>query len=255
MSKIPNINKIFKNKKGYFVDKKLGKGEFGVVYKVCLENNRNCEYALKVQNVNKSRYKDIEKEHELHKLFYKAKLSPKFVESKTIKKNNKYIDYSLIERIDGILEDYIQPFTTKEQLDMIVSSIIRLCNSMCKFKLTHGDMHSGNIAYVLNVHKRRIDFKLIDFGWSMKGKCNPQLELLQFLRTLHMSKYKCPKGLTVKEQRYAKKSYNDNIKYLENSIYNIYKKKYNNSLKNNRRSWQKQHEKLMDEYVEEYDSQ
>ena len=239
--------------KHYFIDKKLGEGAFGQVFKVCSTNMKNsCEFVLKKQLVNDLSH--IQSEDKMHSIFSKFKLSPKLYDTLIMKEGKKQYAYSLMERVDGVVENLITSHTSKKQLDAIAESIFQLIQKLCLHNLIHGDLHSGNIGYIVNTNKRQLDLKLIDFGWSSKGTCFPELEIVQFLRTLYMTEHKAPKNLSPFEKKYAKKAFDENIKYLEQVIYAVYKDTYNKNLKNSRRAWQKRYDELMDEYVNEYDS-
>jgi len=248
MTKI-KVEDVLSGKK-YHIDKKLGEGAFGAVYRVCSNDVKNCEYVLKKQLVKD--IKHIENEEKMHKMFSKHKLSPSFYDSITIKEGKKNYAYCLMERVDGVVEQLITPHTTEKQLLSIATALFELIDKMCKYKLIHGDLHSGNIGYIVDTNKQRLHMKLIDFGWSSRGKCNPQLELLQFLRTLHMTTYKPPKELSRIEKKYAKESFNKNIEFLEQIIYKIYTTIYDTNLKNSRRDWESKYNKMMDDYADSF---
>jgi predicted unusual protein kinase regulating ubiquinone biosynthesis (AarF/ABC1/UbiB family) len=87
-------------------------------------------------------------------------------------------------------------------LDNILETVELILDKMCEKNLIHGDLHWGNIGFqdmysqsrsVLanfsiisnnNSITHHVAPLLIDFGFSKRGSCKPDIELAQLIRTL-----------------------------------------------------------------------
>ena len=104
----------------------------------------------------------------------------------------------------GVFQDWLEKRQPQEILDLMLKSVDLILADMCANNFVHGDFHWGNIAFqntslestVRKSAKFTIMDKqgnpvmisplLIDFGWASKGKCRPDFEILQLLRTLQI---------------------------------------------------------------------
>jgi len=100
--------------------------------------------------------------------------------------------------LDDILKNPLPiPF-----LERIYGVIQQMIKTMCEKNFVHGDFHWGNIGFMKDNNRSpqslslnddifgdgtNVRLAVIDFGWSSTSKCNPQLELLQLIRTIPLS--------------------------------------------------------------------
>lgn len=215
---------------GFELKKYIGSGENGSVYLICkskADEDENCRI-IKIQQIHNERF--IQNEIDMQKAFYARKLAPKI--HNTCRFNKGKTKYIIIEMdpIVGTLESLLHKESNDDFLRSIMAWIINVMEKLCDNKLTHGDFHWRNIGY--NVRPDgELDPVLIDFSWSSSKTCYPRLELIQLLRTISLSKMH-PK----------------NEKYLEDNIYEIYTTEFNKKLAKNIKAYDKEYDKLMDEY-------
>lgn len=221
--KTDNINSKMKNKYGpdlikkiqnlYALDeivvfnKKLGTGAYGDTYIATVGTNR---IIVKIQKVDKyyNTIRDIENEYRIHQHFADKKMfvpQPYFLIPFKYKNNNYF---SLGMQIDkfavgaGMFDKLLETKPTREFLDYVIYALDKTITALCRNQLIHGDLHWGNIGFQTVASNPYDDIDvipiydsngrivsgvaplLIDFGLSSKGKCNPDLEIAQLLRTL-----------------------------------------------------------------------
>lgn len=91
----------------------------------------------------------------------------------------------IMEEIAGVVGDWLHLPKSKEQLGQLTLDIFDLVASMQKHKLTHADLHLWNLGYVYtDASKKYFELMPIDFGRSVVGEANPELELGAILRIL-----------------------------------------------------------------------
>lgn len=128
-------------------DRKLGKGGFGTVFKVCLGNN--CDYAMKVQPYDKYGKAELEAYLGLKSLNVTPKMYAAWICRKHI--------YIVVERLWKCSPNA-----------RILNRLNRLLDKMKDKGWLHGDVHHGNI--MCNARNRLC---LVDFGLSVKkGKAS-----------------------------------------------------------------------------------
>jgi hypothetical protein len=152
--------------------------------------------------------KQLQYETYMHNKFYNAKVgAPKPYFGIEFKSSGKDVYVSGM-KLDpyavnfGLFNDLLtkknaQPIV----LDYIIKSIDAVLNQMCEKNLVHGDLHWDNIGFQdMNSQSKTvlIEFPMmqnygvynyvsplvIDFGFAGQGACNPDLEILQLVRTL-----------------------------------------------------------------------
>jgi len=143
--------------------------------------------ALKI--IRESDIKVINNEVALATEFHKAGLGPSATKIASVRVGGHYYHFLHMERIDGIVSDYLASGLSNEKMDILVYGIFMLIDRMVKYNLLHGDMHLNNIAFThARGEEKRGKLMLIDFGWSIKGISVPQMEIAQVLRWLHYQK-------------------------------------------------------------------
>lgn len=165
----------------------LGKGVFGEVYKAC-KHNGQCDAVkfMYIRTINE--YKFV-KEYNMGLKFASLDIGPKLY-SMDLVQIGDYTKVGIIkmELISGVLEDFLKDVTDKNVIDHIIKSLVKLIDKMCQHDLIHGDMHGGNVGYILEEKKENTVpvFKLIDYGWACceysETMCNPKLEYEQLIR-------------------------------------------------------------------------
>lgn len=176
----------------YKWDRFLGEGAYGAAY---LIKKNGHERVLKIQEQDRASstrfLRAKEKENAMQKKFYmlnqqnsKIKLTVKVHDFYIWERSNgKIFAITEMDRIDGVISDLLQYKQNEVVLHVLATWFEAITDLMCKHKLTHGDMHTGNIGYIIMPNKL-IRPVLIDFGWASAGSCDKQLEMIQLLRGL-----------------------------------------------------------------------
>jgi hypothetical protein len=222
-----NLNKCIPE--DYEIKKFIGKGVNGSVYLICknASSEENCRI-IKIQKIKDKKL--IENEIRMQKLFYSKGLAPKIHNVCNFKMNkNNYILIDM-EPIFGTLDTLLTKKLDTKFLRELLTWVTNYIKKLCELNLTHGDFHWGNFGY--NVKPTgKLSNILIDFSWSSAKKCNPRLEFIQLLRTSTFDNIE-----------------KNNSKYLEDSLYEIYTKEYNNKLLKNNDAYDREWNKLMNVY-------
>ena len=200
---------------GYKLSRKLGEGNVGVTYSIC-RSHTDC-LALKLQIVDIP--KELSLEVKMQKMFHKLGMAPDIVKVVTYKHSRKLVGAILMERIDGTIGQLLETPLTQDALDDIVAWIVLTLNTMIKQKLIFGDLHWDNMAYIYNTDwqgKLTLQFQLIDFGWAVRHRAKPELELAQAIRTLSPDFYPTMNGA--------------NRNYLTKKLIGIYNDKFGNDI-------------------------
>lgn len=194
---------------GYKVSKQVGKGAFGTIWKICKEELSRCEYVVKIEErKDKKSKKEAKKEFDVHRKFYRKRLTVKPTDIKFFKKGGKSYSMITMEKVDGVLDDWLKEKRRKSELDAVLKVLLKVEQKIARAKFTHGDMHSGNIGYILEIRNNRFQpiFFPIDFGWSTTKKNFKQIDLLQLYRGFSSFPSK------------TNKEYNANIAYLAKKL-------------------------------------
>lgn len=234
----------------------LGGGVFGKILSLC-KDRWECK-AMKIMVEDpESDFVTADEEIKLQKYAAKHGMAPKI--DRLCKRGNAR--FIVMDKVDGILNNFLSIKKQNWELDALVDEVQRLMKLLCKHKMTHGDLHWGNVGYTLEFEgdmsgrdseykpskggsrkkRTRLYAKLtfIDFGQAQIGKCNPRLDLLQLLRTAHVS--------------YVDVANKSNMKYLHKKLYEIYKKKYNSKLKYDQKAIEKEFDMLRESYEKMFD--
>jgi len=140
-----------------FINSLIGKGEYGVVLGMC---NKSGEHlAIKIVNSNDN----VQSEVEMQIKYNSIGLAPK-VHQVRVHDGKSYI---LMDRIGMTLEDYIKTDPhAGEYLPDIFNDIDASIVLQYMSRISHGDMHAGNIAIELKEDGSYDRIILIDFGFA-----------------------------------------------------------------------------------------
>ena len=217
---------------GYRLVKQLGKGEAGKAFLIC-HNGSGCR-VLKVVKLRGSGDKRLFiHEAAMQRRFHAHDLAPAVYKVGTFQKGKT--EYGLIEMelVSGTFDDLLKTRQDQAMLDWVLRSIDDLIARMCQADLIHGDLHNGNIAFIDRGGARKV--MLIDFGFSccLKAtKCDPRLEYIQSLRSMSL----------------GPKINKSNVAYLESRLLATYRAKFNPRLKDDTKSWDREHNKAFEAY-------
>jgi tRNA A-37 threonylcarbamoyl transferase component Bud32 len=216
----------------------LGGGEFGKVLSIC-KNADGCK-AIKILISNPDR-DFLSPEQEINNQEYVSTvgLAPKI--HRVCREGDS--NFIVMDEVDGVFEMFLRDQKSDLELDIVFEEIKKLLKNLCKYKITHGDLHWGNVGYMIksdpNTNKSYAQIILIDFGQSNVGKCNPQLDTLQLFRT-------ATKEFTPVANRY-------NMDYLHKKLFKLYSSQYNTGMRDldkdieaEYKRLHKLHEKLLD---------
>lgn len=260
------------------VIKYLGGGEFGKILSLC-KDRWECK-AMKIMVANPdSDFVSADQEIALQKYAAKHGLAPK-IEKLCKKGKARFI---VMDKVDGILENFLNTKKQDWELDALLVEIERLMKLMCKHKMTHGDMHWGNVGYTLEFEgdmsgpdsnyvppkdgedddEDYIDDD--DYTTPKRGKGRTRIKRARIKRTRLYAKLmfidfgqahigKCNPRLDLLQllrtagSDYVEHANRYNMKYLQNRLFEMYTKKYNKNMKNSQRLIETEFNKLRETY-------
>jgi tRNA A-37 threonylcarbamoyl transferase component Bud32 len=165
----------------YVLGRYLAEGQHGKVYELCGET---CDLIVKIQHIRPVDVDFVNHEFNLQNRFYDAGLAPKVYTQFFEYKDGQLVAFTVMERVDDILGNYLHNKRSVEVLDRILLFILRYFLVVCRTSLVHGDLHWDNIGLMLDVDTDEYKIVMIDFGFSKETICRPYLGLVQLLRTL-----------------------------------------------------------------------
>lgn len=169
--------------KGWRVIRKLGQGAFGAVF-MAERAGELAALKIVVDSPNNNTFVPIEQEVRMQQAFADAGLAPRiFCHAKTRIGANT-VHMILMEPVDFTLNALLcRDVVTRETLKEIGMSLFRVLLKMRKLNVTHGDMHTENIAF-----RQQPDgtykMLLIDFGQSSLRVNKPVVDAEQLLSDL-----------------------------------------------------------------------
>lgn len=140
-----------------FVHSLIGKGEYGVVLGMC--NRSGKHFAVKIVNSNDN----VQLEVEMQIKYNAIGLAPKIHQVRGYSGNS----YITMDRISMTLDYYIRKDPNAGvYLSEIFNDIDASIDLQFMSRISHGDMHTGNIAIELNDDGSYDKMILIDFGFA-----------------------------------------------------------------------------------------
>ena len=138
----------------------VGRGKFGKVFTGIDEDQAIKKVKFKAESNRLS----FQEEVKIYSLLSNLEIAPKFI-STLITDNNGYI---VAEKMDGSLENYFENHGV-ELRD--IKKVLKLVREMHKYIDFHGDLHLGNILFILKKNilssREEVKFKIIDVGRSV----------------------------------------------------------------------------------------
>lgn len=140
----------------------LGQGQYGTVLGVCNKGSRSSsKMALKITTDSEHSRLEIDMQHR----FQAIGLAPS-VHSVSHSKGNTFI---LMDHVDMTIESYLMENNktiSVGELTTIFDEIEDAVDTMYDNNLSHGDMHMGNVAVILDDDGSYKGITFIDFGFS-----------------------------------------------------------------------------------------
>lgn len=167
--------------RGWRITRFLGKGKFGYVFG-SRNSTTNETGALKIQDVRNK--EQIAHEISAHKKFTSLGLSPKIHSYCSTTKYRKRFFFLNMGRIDTTLYQWLHVKRSKRMLDRLVDRVFDIIVRLDKKGVTHGDLHNENIGFVYARKRTPGKIQVLDHSWSSTGFSFPELEIVQFMRTL-----------------------------------------------------------------------
>ena len=265
---------------GYHLVKKLGEGAFGIA--LLIGKSMFDTLVMKLQIVKDDR--QFDHEVEMQKKFAAVHLAPKVLDVKTWSHRGQRVAAILMNKVDGILDAFLSTDQPTAALDQIVRWTVDAIQKMCDAKLTHGDMHFQNFAYVVDLPDGKeeeddAEFVPVDdidgaeedendeFKATRTRVCQNEpraakLVLLPLLIDFGWSSHhgcfpqlELIQALRTASRRYNKNMSSSNERYLQDNLYRLYKSNYSTSLKKSQDAYEREWHKLMYQQVKIVDDE
>ena len=218
------VSKLYAFKEKYLIEKQIGKGAFGVVFRARSQVNKYDTAIVKVVSTQEKGFDfRLYLEFLFQRLFAhyglampstivtlngtKKRISGQFTYTD---KGKQYVVILMTSIISTITEKINQLYT-KQQLNDLTAAVLSLIVKISKHNLTHGDLHDENVAIIAEGAEYLP--VAIDFGWSMYGVAVPRVDLIQFIRGLFFSMR-------------DRKNNVPNLKYIADLLLRVYARRY-----------------------------
>jgi hypothetical protein len=177
---LPNVCLL---KEGWKPTKLLGAGVYGVTFEVRHPSGKLA--AFKVIIKEKNAYFSPEQEIRMQNEFSDENLAPEVYCYSSTTIDSQQVFGILMSKIDMTLNDFMMKPMDRSQRLILIRSVFFFLNRMRESNLTHGDMHTQNMAVIKNPNDpMKLHLKLIDFGQSSAEVAHTRLDASQFLRGL-----------------------------------------------------------------------
>lgn len=164
------------------ITKFMGSGASAYVFG-CRHKKTNSAGALKIFSANDNSL--VRSEVNSHNKFSKLHLSPKIISHCSLRKGRRKIYFLNMSRVDTTLYKWLAERRSKKLLDKLITRIFDILLIMEKHNVTHGDLHLDNIGFVYGRGNEPGRIKILDYGYASTARSMPEIELVQFVRTLH----------------------------------------------------------------------
>jgi len=153
----------------------INAGSAGIVFDVTSRKDKNVHYALKISKPCKLWVHEIK----CLKAFSNAGVGVKFISSCIVylpDNNMGLFGVHIMQKVDGILMDYLEKEIPIEELEHIGNSMTDIFIKMKKANLTHGDLALFNIGYVNSTPKKLV---LFDYDKAKTDRYYPDVDILR----------------------------------------------------------------------------
>lgn len=216
--------------RGWRLTRFLGRGIAGYVFA-----SRHCKTraagALKIQ-VSGDRQTTMSHSREVstHKKFTSAQLSPKIHAYCSTRKFGGTIFFLNMTRIDTVLDEWLRTRRSKNVIDQLVDRLFEMIRVMDKKGYAHGDLHGANIGFVYKRRGAPGRIQILDHGFATTKTSLPEIEVVQFLRTL--------------DKRYSRRVHEPTAKYLRDRFVAEARRIYGFKISKNINSLEKEFSRL-----------
>jgi len=177
----------------YKILKKIGKGSFGLVFKV-INVDMNKVFAIKIEEKKKEKESKLKNEYKLYNLLKEVKGIPKVIEFKESKKWNILIMEHLGMSLENLFKRCQKKFSLKTVL-IIGLQIFSIIEKLHNKGIIHRDIKPDNFL----IDKNNKYIYLIDLGLSKyyknKNKHNEYKKKIGFIGSLRYSSLKTHEGI------------------------------------------------------------
>jgi tRNA A-37 threonylcarbamoyl transferase component Bud32 len=208
---IPNVLEKVPCLRGYSNLKYHSHGVYGIV---CFVQRGQDEYAVKFQWF----IPDIAHEIDVLKRFSDVEIGVKLIEHCNVSVNDTEEKISVIitEKMEGVLMSVLGSKTrlNNRVIDDIMEQVFHMLDVMERNKISHNDMHFGNIGYFIrhdNSYRQRYVLKLIDFGLGFHSMYRRDLNVLSFAKSLFQG-YNDPELIKPENIQYIVENYSEKLK-------------------------------------------
>lgn len=163
--------------------KKLGQGAFGAVF-LAEKDGQTAALKIIIDSPDNSNFVPIEDEVRMQRAFAAAGLAPRLYCHAKTNVGRSTIHMILMEPVDFTLNAFMcRDVVNHDSLKAIAMSIFKTLLKMKRLNVTHGDMHTENIAFRVQPDGT-YKMLLIDFGQSSLRVHRPLVDAEQLLSDL-----------------------------------------------------------------------
>lgn len=178
-----------KTKPYWQVVKKIGEGSVGLIYIVV--NSKGENYVLKMQVIkpDEPQFMSVEDEVKLQNFFANLNLAPRVIGLTTVQladPRKTEVKIIVMEPVDFTLDDLLcNPNAFPPSwVKVVAEQIKQLLLVLHKYRLTHGDLHPGNIGFLYDPASKELKLRLIDFGQSSNRASVTAVDAFQLIRAI-----------------------------------------------------------------------
>jgi hypothetical protein len=156
----------------YQMDKRLGTGGYGLVYRMIDKYQQH--FAVKIQLVEKSFFNELLCMYK----FFRYGIGVKFVDYCYVEYDNRLYGIIVMDELQGSLKTLVcGKWLSEDTLQSIGKQMMMIFETMRKYHMSHNDLFLHNIGYM---NGNTVELKLFDFGESLYKDGNIDLDVLLF---------------------------------------------------------------------------